>query len=168
MTAIQLDVDAAVIGANYPVAVGLVGDARLTLAALREELDAAGVRARGWGREAVAAAKREKFSAFRPLAESNERPIRPERLVAELNRVLPGDAVVVADPARLARIFPRITGASSPGAHFISNRAHGALGYSMAAAVGAHFGRCRRRKSLRSWAMAVSVLLWANWKRSAG
>ena len=141
VTVIQLDIDAAVIGANYPVAVGLVGDARLTLAALRDELDAAGGRARGWGREAVAAAKREKFSAFRPLAESNERPIRPERVVAELNRVLPGDAVVVADPGTPCPYFSAYYQNELTGRHFISNRAHGALGYSMAAAVGAHFGR---------------------------
>ena len=141
VTVIQLDIDAAVIGANYPVAVGLVGDARLTLAALRDELDAASGRARGWGREAVAAAKREKFSAFRPLAESNERPIRPERVVAELNRVLPGDAVVVADPGTPCPYFSAYYRNELTGRHFISNRAHGALGYSMAAAVGAHFGR---------------------------
>jgi acetolactate synthase-1/2/3 large subunit len=138
---IQLDVDAAVIGANYPVAVGLVGDAKLTLAALRDELDAAGARARGWGREAVAAAKREKFAAFRLLAESNERPIRPERVVAELNRLLPGDAVVVADPGTPCPYFSAYYQNERTGRHFISNRAHGALGYSMAAAAGAHFGR---------------------------
>jgi acetolactate synthase I/II/III large subunit len=140
-TVIQLDIDAAVIGANYPVAVGLVGDAKLTLAALRDALDAAVVRARGWGREAVAAAKREKFSAFRPLAESNERPIRPERVVAELNRLLPGEAVVVADPGTPCPYFSAYYQNERTGRHFISNRAHGALGYSMAAAIGAHFGR---------------------------
>jgi acetolactate synthase I/II/III large subunit len=138
---IQLDVDAAVIGANYPVAVGLVGDAKLTLAALRDELDAAGARARGWGREAVAAAKREKFSAFNLLAESNERPIRPERVVAELNRLLPADAVVVADPGTPCPYFSAYYRNELTGRHFISNRAHGALGYSLAAAAGAHFGR---------------------------
>jgi acetolactate synthase I/II/III large subunit len=141
VTVIQLDIDAAVIGANYPVAVGLVGDARLTLAALRDELDAAGARAAAWGGDAVAAAKREKFSAFRPLAESNERPIRPERVVAELNRVLPEDAVVVADPGTPCPYFSAYYRNELTGRHFISNRAHGALGYSMAAAAGAHFGR---------------------------
>ena len=141
VTVIQLDVDAAVIGTNYPVAAGLVGDAKLTLAALREELDAAGGQARSWGREAVAAAKREKFSAFRLLAESNERPIRPERVVAELNRVLPGDAVVVADPGTPCPYFSAYYQNELTGRHFISNRAHGALGYSMAAAAGAYFGR---------------------------
>ena len=138
---IQLDIDPAVIGTNYPVAAGLVGDAKLTLAALREELDAAGGQARSWGREAVAAAKREKFSAFRLLAESNERPIRPERVVAELNRVLPGDAVVVADPGTPCPYFSAYYQNELTGRHFISNRAHGALGYSMAAAAGAYFGR---------------------------
>jgi acetolactate synthase-1/2/3 large subunit len=138
---IQLDIDPGVIGVNYPVAAGLTGDAKLTLGALRAELEAAGARTSGWGREAVAAAKREKFSAFRQLAESDERAIRPERLVAELNRVLPGDAVLVADPGTPCPYFSAYYECDLTGRHFISNRAHGALGYSMAAAVGAHYGR---------------------------
>jgi acetolactate synthase-1/2/3 large subunit len=138
---IQLDIDPAVIGANYPVAVGLVGDAKLTLGALRDDLDASAARGSGWGAAAVAAARREKFSAFRLLAEANERPIRPERVVAELNRVLPDDAVVVADPGTPCPYFSAYYGTALTGRHFISNRAHGALGYSMAAAAGAHFGR---------------------------
>ncbi len=141
VSVIQLDIDAAVIGANYPVAVGLVGDAKLTLAALRDELEAAGARARGWGRAAVAAAKREKFSAFELLAASHDRPIRPERVVAELKRVLAEDAVVVADPGTPCPYFSAYYRNARSGRHFISNRAHGALGYSMAAAAGAHFGR---------------------------
>ena len=141
VTVIQLDIDAEVIGVNYPVAVGLVGDARLTLAALRDALDAAGARAGDWGSAAVAAARLEKFSAFQLLATSNERPIRPERVVAELNRVLADDAVVVADPGTPCPYFSAYYRNALTGRHFISNRAHGALGYSMAAAVGAHFGR---------------------------
>lgn len=141
VTVIQLDIDAAVIGANYPVAVGLVGDAGLTLAMLRDALRSAGAQPRGWGRAAVETAKREKFSAFRPLAESNERPIRPERVVAELNRLLPGDAVLVADPGTPCPYFSAYFENERTGRQFISNRAHGALGYSMAAAAGAHFGR---------------------------
>jgi acetolactate synthase-1/2/3 large subunit len=141
VTVIQLDIDPAVIGTNYPVAVGLAGDARLTLAALRDELQTCGARAGDWGPKAVAAAKQDKFSAFRLLAESNERPIRPERVVAELKRVLPSDAVVVADPGTPCPYFSAYYENELTGRHFISNRAHGALGYSMAAAVGAHFGR---------------------------
>ena len=137
---IQLDIDPNVIGANYPVAVGLVGDAKLTLAALRDELEAAGA-ARAPGERGGGGGETGKFSAFRPLAESNERPIRPERVVAELNRVLPSDAVVVADPGTPCPYFSAYYQNERTGRHFISNRAHGALGYSMAAAAGAHFGR---------------------------
>lgn len=140
-TVIQLDIDPGVIGANYPVAVGLVGDAKLTLAALRDALEAAGCRPRAWGSVAVAAAKRDKFAAFRALAASNERPIRPERVVAELNRVLASDAVVVADPGTPCPYFSAYYQNERSGRQFVSNRAHGALGYSMAAAAGAHFGR---------------------------
>jgi acetolactate synthase-1/2/3 large subunit len=86
-------------------------------------------------------AKREKFSAFRLLAEANERPIRPERVVAELNRVLQDDAVVVADPGTPCPYLSAYYQNELTGRHFISNRAHGALGYSMAAAAGAYFGR---------------------------
>jgi len=138
---IQIDVDPNVIGANYPVASGLVGDAKLTLAALRDALEAAGCRPSAWGSEAVRVAKRDKFAAFRPLAASDERPIRPERVVAELNRVLQSDAVVVADPGTPCPYFSAYYENERTGRQFISNRAHGALGYSMAAAAGAHFGR---------------------------
>ena len=141
VTVVQLDIDAAVIGANYPVAVGLVGDAKLSLAALRDELATAGARASGWGRQAVAQAKQEKFAAFQLLAASAERPIKPERVVAELNRVLPGDAVLVADPGTPCPYFSAYFENERTGRQFISNRAHGALGYSMAAAAGAYFGR---------------------------
>jgi acetolactate synthase-1/2/3 large subunit len=140
-TVVQLDIDPAVIGTNYPVAAGLAGDAKLSLAALRDELVRLGARASDWGRKAVAAAKQEKFSAFRALAESQERPIRPERVVAELNCVLAEDAIVVADPGTPCPYFSAYYENPTTGRHFISNRAHGALGYSMAAAVGAHYGR---------------------------
>ena len=54
-------------GANYPTAAALIGDAKLTLAALRDAL----ARQRGgWGRDAAAQAKAEKLAAFEPLARS--------------------------------------------------------------------------------------------------
>jgi acetolactate synthase-1/2/3 large subunit len=143
---VHLDVDAGVINANYRADAALVGDARLALAALNEELEAQGVTARGGSQkeravERVSKAKQEKFAQFRALAESNEAPIRPERIVADLQSVLDADAVVVADPGTPCPYFSAYYVGKRTGRHFISNRAHGALGYSLSGAVGAHFGR---------------------------
>jgi acetolactate synthase I/II/III large subunit len=140
---VHVDADPAVLGATYPTEVAVLGDAKLTLAAilaaLRERIDQPPARARG--RTAVAAARQAKFAAFEELARSSERPIRPERVIATLNRLLPEDAVIVADPGTPCPYFSAFYRCNRIGRHFISNRAHGALGYALGGAVGAHFGR---------------------------
>jgi acetolactate synthase-1/2/3 large subunit len=139
---LHIDIDPMVISAAYRTEVGVVGDARLALAQINAELDqraAEPPQFRGRGR--VAAAKAKKFDEFAKLAGSDERPIRPERVIAELNRILPDDAIVVADPGTPCPYVSGYYEFRRPGRLFISNRAHGALGYSMAAAVGAHYAR---------------------------
>jgi acetolactate synthase-1/2/3 large subunit len=135
---LHLDVDAPTIGANYPVDVPLVADAKLALAALNEALE--GTR-RPLDMNAVAKAKAEKFAKFNALAASTDSPIKPERVVAELSRALDPDAIVVADPGTPCPYLSAYYPVRKTGRTLFSNRAHGALGYSMAAAVGAHFGR---------------------------
>lgn len=135
---IHIDVDPAVPGRNYKVDVPLVGDARLCLAALNEALEGF----KGHSDFAfVEKAKREKFAKFTALAESGETPIRPERVVAQLGEVLDKDAIVVADPGTPCPYFSAYHVVAGTGRRYFSNRAHGALGYSLAAAIGAHFGR---------------------------
>jgi len=135
---IHIDVDPAVPGRNYQVDVPLVGDARLCLASLNEVLD-------NYRREGdltfVDAKKREKFEAFDALARSDDVPIKPERVVAELNRILDKDTILVADPGTPCPYFSAFYQVSGAGRRFFSNRAHGALGYAMAASMGAHIGR---------------------------
>ena len=133
---IHIDADPQVPGRNYPVDVPLVGDARLALAALNESLEP-----REGDLTPVDAKKREKFAAFDALAASNDTPIKPERVVAELQKVLNRDAIVVADPGTPCPYFSAFFQIRKTGRQFFSNRAHGALGYAMAAAMGAHIGR---------------------------
>jgi acetolactate synthase-1/2/3 large subunit len=135
---IHVDVDAGTIGANYPVDVPLVADARFALAALNEAL---GDLRRPLDATSVAKAKAEKFAKFDVLAASDDAPIKPERVVAELSRALDADAIVVADPGTPCPYLSAYYPVRKTGRTLFSNRAHGALGYSMAAAVGAHFGR---------------------------
>jgi acetolactate synthase I/II/III large subunit len=135
---IHLDVDPAVLGSNYPVDVPLVGDASLGLAALNEALAAV---QRPLDALAVQKAKEEKFAKFHALALSDDKPIKPERVVAELAHALDPDAIVVADAGTPCPYFSAYYQVRGTGRRFFSNRAHGALGYSMSAAIGAHFAR---------------------------
>lgn len=135
---IHLDVDPAVIGANYPVDVPLVADAKLALAALNEALD--GMK-RPLDARAVQEAKAKKFAQFNQLAQSAETPIRPERVVAALAEALDPEAILALDPGTPCPYFSAFYPVRGTGRRIFSNRAHGALGYSMAAAIGAHFAR---------------------------
>jgi acetolactate synthase-1/2/3 large subunit len=135
---IHIDVDPAVPGTNYKVDVPLVGDARLCLAALNEAL---GSFRREGDLSFVDQKKRAKFERFEALARSDATPIKPERVVAELGRLLDADAIVVADPGTPCPYFSAYHLLRGTGRRYFSNRAHGALGYALAASVGAHFGR---------------------------
>ena len=135
---IHIDADPVVPGTNYSTEVSLIGDARLALQDLFAELSFAEARN---GAAIVKAAKEKKFAAFRELAVRDDVPILPERIVAALHEILPRDATVVCDPGTPCPYFSAYYPFLEAGRHFISNRAHGALGYSMAAGIGAHFGR---------------------------
>ncbi|HJP23541.1 MAG TPA: thiamine pyrophosphate-binding protein [Alphaproteobacteria bacterium] len=135
---VHIDADPAVIGINYRTEAALVGDAKPALAALLAELPD-GDR-EGWGSAAVSSAKAQKFARFERYA-SDEVPIRPERLIAELQAALPGDAVIVADPGTPTPFLSAYYRLDRPGRHLVFNRAHGALGYALPGVVGAHFAR---------------------------
>ncbi|HLU79353.1 MAG TPA: thiamine pyrophosphate-binding protein [Burkholderiaceae bacterium] len=141
---LHIDNDPMVVGANYRTEVGMVGDALLTLRALNlaleERLTARPADAID-GHAVVAKAREEKFGAFQLLAQSLDTPIKPERVVDALNRLLPREAIVVADPGTPCPYFSAYFNAPQAGRHFITNRAHGALGFAMAAGLGAQVGR---------------------------
>ena len=141
---IHLDVDPETIGANYPIKVSLVGDAKLTLQELHARLKSSiHNRVNGCvdGKAIVAKAKVLKFEPFLKLANSNDIPILPERIVHTLNKLLPKDAIVCADPGTPCPYFSAYFQSEISGRHFITNRAHGALGFAMSAAIGAAVGK---------------------------
>jgi acetolactate synthase-1/2/3 large subunit len=130
---VQLDLDPAELGRSYPHTVGVAGDARASLEALRAALPAhaghvawlARVRAHVAGFAAEHAAMRA----------SDEVPIRPERLCAELSALLPDDAVLVSDTGYSAIWVATMIQLTSPRQTFI--RAAGSLGWGFPAALGA-------------------------------
>ena len=135
-----------VIGAVLPTEVGVVGDLRLSLEALNAEFDRRGQGdANGAGPAMVADIRRRKFERFAALAQSDEAPIRPERVIATLQKLLPEDATLVSDPGTSCPYLSAYYTLPRAGRHFITNRAHGALGYSLSAALGAWFGAPARK-----------------------
>ena len=136
---IHIDSDPDVVGANYPTEVAIVADARPALDALADAVEGKASSQRGV--ERAARAWQAKLKEFGPLAESTERPIRPEAVVAALMDILPEDAVICADPGTPCPYFSAHYRWPVAGRMFVTNRAHGALGYSLAAAMGAQVGR---------------------------
>lgn len=95
---VHLDLDPAEIGKNYPVAVGIVADARAGLAALLDWLRAHGAPRdyRGGDYYQEIQARREAWLAeVRALATSAHRPVTISRLIAEVRATLDRDAIVV-------------------------------------------------------------------------
>ncbi|KZL22425.1 MULTISPECIES: thiamine pyrophosphate-binding protein [unclassified Pseudovibrio] len=139
---VHFDNDPMVIGANYEVEVGVVGDLKLSLAQVNAVLDKRDQGADTFGgAAAVADIKKRKFEIFNKLAQSGEAPIRPERVIDAMMKVLPVDATVISDPGTSCPYFSAYYQLPQSGRYFITNRAHGALGYSLSAALGAWYGR---------------------------
>jgi len=133
---VHIDSDPEVIGASYPTEVAVVSDARLALSALNGALAQRSKPSFG-GAAAVAQAKASKWAAYEVLAASAERPIKPERTIAALRTVLDDDAIVVADPGTPCPYVAAFYEVRTSGRTVFSNRAHGALGYALSAAMGA-------------------------------
>ncbi len=137
---IHIDIDPMTIGANYPTEIALVGDARLALAGLLEVLKGNFV-SKANGAALVERARQIKQAAFEPLANSVETPIKPERIVKTLRDCLPDDSIVCADPGTPCPYFSAYFDLPKAGRGFITNRAHGALGYALPAALGAWYAK---------------------------
>lgn len=139
---VHIDVDPMVVGANYRIEAGMVGDARLCLQALAKEI-AARLEGKSRNQDAaarLAAVRRAKRAAFDRLAASTDTPIRPERVLAALQAALPANGIIVADPGTPCPYFSGYFDFNAAGRRFITNRAHGALGFSLPASVGAAYG----------------------------
>ncbi len=137
---IHIDSDPMVIGANYATDVAICADAQLALEALVTELSSRKIALQS-GRTRAARAWAAKLADFTPLAQSTQTPIRPEAVIAALMAQLDEDAIVVADPGTPCPYFSAHYRWPRAGRQFITNRAHGALGYALAASMGAHVGR---------------------------
>jgi len=141
---IHLDIDPAEIGRHYPDTLGVLGDAKLGLADLTEALAAgsgdAGSGPAGAGDHADWARRAQDLvrswrEQWRGPMTSDQVPVRPERLSAELTRHLPDDALLVSDTGHSGMWTAGMIDLTHPGQGYI--RAAGSLGWGLPAALGA-------------------------------
>lgn len=136
---IHIDIDGTEVGRNYE-ALRLVGDARLTLKALLAELD--GKRKPQPALERTIAEGRKRHAAdIEPVLNSNRSPLRPERLMADLARVITPETIVVADASYSTLWVACYLHSLLPGMRFITPRGLAGLGWGLPLALGAKVAR---------------------------
>jgi acetolactate synthase-1/2/3 large subunit/sulfoacetaldehyde acetyltransferase len=138
---VQIDIDSRDIGRYYPVAVGIQGDARAACAALLDAVgsDTGAAKRAAWRQEAEAL-RSQRQARLEAEAKLDAKPMKPQRVYAELRRALPPDTIVTLDagaaPAygydRLRFTQPRT---------FLTPLDLGGLGFAFPEALGAKLGR---------------------------
>ncbi|MGP0091176.1 MAG: thiamine pyrophosphate-binding protein [Xanthobacteraceae bacterium] len=133
--AIQIDIDPEALGRNYPLQVALLGDAKWTLACMRQQADPASAESRQEWVDQARSICREWTDKYLPALESNAVPIRPERLCRELTRHVPDDAIVVVDTGHAGMWMGGMFNVRGPSQSYIRSAGH--LGWAFPAGLGA-------------------------------
>jgi acetolactate synthase-1/2/3 large subunit len=132
-TVMQLDLNPAELGRNFPLAVGLQGDAKASLARLIDQAEP------GPSRSAWLSRVRELVQRWKdevqPKVDSETLPMLPERLCRELSDHLPSDAILVSDTGHSGIWTGTMIDLKHPGQSYI--RCAGSLGWGLPAALGA-------------------------------
>jgi len=131
----HIDADPAEIGRNYQTELGVVADAKLALSALADEARGKRHADRGRLREEIARGRTEFASNWAEQWNSDQFPLRPERILSELRQAAPEDAFIVTDVGwnknGVGQQFP----ITVPGT-FITPSGLATMGFGPAAALG--------------------------------
>jgi acetolactate synthase-1/2/3 large subunit len=139
---IHLDIDSTEVGRNYE-ALRLVGDARLTLEALVAKMKEIDPSRSAKPRAAVADAIGDAVGKWRKtisrISTENQRPIRPERLMADIDRLVTPESIVVADASYSSIWIANYLTCRAAGQRFLTPRGLAGLGWGLPLAIGAQF-----------------------------
>ena len=138
---IQIDIDPSVNGRNYPNDVSIVGDARACLEKMSEMNVPVPSNRSKWLTEVknICTSYKEDFSE---VYNSKAVPIRPERIVHELSKEMPGNAVVVVDTGHSGMWMGGMFEMRKTSQSYIRSSGH--LGWAFPAAIGAKCGAPER------------------------
>lgn len=134
---VQIDLDTAEIGRNYPVTIGAVADVGHALAAIESALERAGAApvARTELRDRIARTRGALFADTEERGLASDFPLKPERILKDVRDNLPEDAVLVTDVGwnknGVAQRYPM-----SDRGRFITPGGASTMGFGPAAALG--------------------------------
>ena len=138
---IQVDIDPAEVGRNYPVEVGMAADAKAVATQLLEALH----EAKGNGRNAdwrgeIAQLKEKRKARLAAEAKLEGSPMMPQRVFPELRKVLPRDCMVTIDAGVCPGMGYDRLDFESPRT-LINYAGHGGLGMGLCVGLGTKLGR---------------------------
>ena len=135
---IHVDIDVEEIGRNYPVHLGIVGDARTVLRQMLAAAEPAGPEPAGRAAWLADVAKwRAQWEDFvRPGFASDAAPIHPQRVVQALAAVMPDDGIVLPDVGVHHNWLAQFWRARRPGS-LLNTWGFGAMGFGVAGVLGA-------------------------------
>jgi acetolactate synthase I/II/III large subunit len=132
---VQLDIDPEQLGRHRTNVVPILGDAKVALALLAERVDGVPAQSRRGWLDRVEELNAQWRAEYGPRLASDDVPLRPERLCAELSGVLPDDALLVVDNGHAGMWSAHMVDLNAPGQGYI--RAAGSLGWAFPAGIGA-------------------------------
>jgi len=130
---IQLDIGPEALGRNYPPEVAINADARTALTRMLELAEEPGDH-QAWAATAAAHVVDWRLE-YAPLLESDQVPIRPERLCAELTDLVPDDGIVVVDTGHAGMWMGGMYDLRTPTQSYLRSAGH--LGWAFPASLGA-------------------------------
>ncbi|MEM9433746.1 MAG: thiamine pyrophosphate-binding protein [Pseudomonadota bacterium] len=138
-TFLHLDIAEAHIGNNFPVQIGMIGDARASISYMLEILDAEHPDLSRAPLDLTQIKKTALDNVFNSNIPMPQGTISPVKLSQALDKLMPDDAIVTSEPG-VSAIYPSaLLTFRKAGRRYITNYSMGALGYSVPAAIGASF-----------------------------
>jgi acetolactate synthase-1/2/3 large subunit len=133
--AVQIDIDPEALGRNYPLKAAVLGDARNTLACMRQHTNAGTADLRKPWVDTARAICRDWQAKYRAALASDAVPIRPERMCGDLTRHAPENAIVVVDTGHAGMWMGGMFDLTGPAQSYIRSAGH--LGWAFPAGLGA-------------------------------